>query len=436
MRIHRITAPLSYGLLRFCVILRDTDIHHLRILWHGLRHGSWRSIQNEIFPTAVVSAKEQETQPKSLLGDSARKTVLVIDRSLPRFDRDAGSRATWQYIKLLREMGYNVTTWGHDYLRREPYASMLEDIGVEVVSGWDLACGRWRNWVRKRVAKLDYVIIHRPNVAVAYMNYLRQKTNTRILYFGVDLRWLRNQRRYEIEGDSFYRTEAHYWQGIENQLIGMAHTSYFYSYVETEIVSRQVPTAQVQMLPLFVYRGKAEGGLSYQNRSGLMFVGGFAHQPNVDGILWFVNEIFPLVRAQLGDISVRVVGANPPDALRRCPGLELTGAVSDQELQELYDKSRVIVAPLRYGAGIKGKVVEALFQHVPLVTTAIGAEGMPTPEKVMAVCDLPDGFASEIIRLYTDADLWKTQCNNIKIYVAKYFSATTARGILEKAFHT
>lgn len=433
MKVDRISALLSYGLLRFCVICRDTNFHNLRMLWHGLLHGGWRSIQDEVFPAVGIS-KGQEIHSKSSARDSTQKTVLVIDRSLPCFDRDAGSRATWQYIKLLREMGYNVTTWGHDYLRREPYASMLEDIGVEVVSGWVLACGRWRSWVRAHAAKLDYVIVHRPNVAIAYLSYFRQKTDARILYFGVDLRWLRNQRRYEVEGDTFYRTEARYWQAVENQLISMAHASYFYSNVETEIVSRQVPTAQVRMLPLFVYRGKTEGGLSYQNRSGLMFVGGFAHQPNVDGILWFVNEILPLVRAQLGDVSLRVVGANPPDALRRCPGLELTGAVSDEELQALYDKSRVIVAPLRYGAGIKGKVVEALFQHVPLVTTAIGAEGMPTPAQVMAVCDLPDEFADAIIRLYKDGDFWTAQCANIKTYVVDHFSEATARAALQEAF--
>jgi len=433
MKVHRLSALLSYGLLRFFVICRDANFHNFRMLWHVLLHGGWRSIQDEIFST-IASSVGQEIRAKPSASDNAKKTVLVIDRSLPRFDRDAGSRATWQYIKLLREMGYNVTTWGHDYLRREPYASMLEDFGVEVVSGWTLACGRWRNWVRAHASNLDYVIIHRPNVAVAYMDYFGKVTDARVLYFGVDLRWLRNQRRYEVEGDAFYRTEARYWQAVENQLIGMAHASYFYSYVETEIVSRQVPTAQVRMLPLFVYRGKEEDGRSYQNRSGLMFVGGFAHQPNVDGILWFVNEILPLVRGQLGDVSLRVVGANPPDALRRCPGLELTGAVSDEELQALYDNSRVIVAPLRYGAGIKGKVVEALFQHVPLVTTAIGAEGMPTPAQVMAICDLPDEFANAIIRLYKDGELWTAQSANIKNYVVDHFSEATARAALQDAF--
>lgn len=430
---HRHIALLSYGFLRLCVILRDLNFYHVRMLWHSLRREGWRSIKDEIFPSDAVMTMGLEDQPNTL-SEGAQKTVLIIDRSLPRFDRDAGSRATWQYIRLLREMGFKVTVWGHDFLRREPYATMLEDMGVEVVAGTALACGRWRRWIRARAATLDYVIIHRPNVAVAYMNFLRKATDARIIYFGVDLRWLRNQRRYDVEGDPFYRAEARYWQTIENRLVGMADVSYFYSRAESEIVARQVPGARVRTVPLFIFQGKVDKGLAYMDRAGLMFVGGFAHQPNVDGILWFVNEIYPEVRKQLGDVTLWVVGTNPPEALRGRPGLELTGAVSDAELQLLYDRSRVVVAPLRYGAGIKGKVVEALFQHVPLVTTTIGAEGMPEPEGVLEVCDLPHDFANAVIRIYSDRSLWLTLCASMEANAANHFSVATARRVLGEDF--
>jgi glycosyltransferase involved in cell wall biosynthesis len=432
MSVHRYTALLGYGFLRLCVALRGLSFYHIRVLWHGLRHGGWKSLQDEIFPPDAVMPPVVGARPTTQPDGGQRKGILVIDRSLPRFDRDAGSRATWQYIRLLREMGFRVTVWGHDFLRREPYATMLEDMGVEVVSGGALVCGRWRGWVRARAATLDYVIIHRPNVAVAYVDFLRKATDARILYFGVDLRWLRNLRRHEVERDPFHLAEARYWQAIENRLVGMAHAAYFYSRAESDIVVQQVPDARVRTVPLFIFQGKAEEGRAFGDREGLIFVGGFAHQPNVDGILWFVNDIYPAVRERLGEVTLQVVGANPPEALRGRPGVVLAGAVSDAELQALYGRSRVVVAPLRYGAGIKGKVVEAVFQRVPLVTTTIGSEGMPEPEGVLEVRDQPNDFATAVIRLYRDEDLWSARSARMGAYVAEHFSAATARRVLEE----
>jgi glycosyltransferase involved in cell wall biosynthesis len=235
-----------------------------------------------------------------------------------------------------------------------------------------------------------------------------------------------------VERDPFHLAEARYWQAIENRLVGMAHAAYFYSRAESDIVVQQVPDARVRTVPLFIFQGKAEEGRAFGDREGLMFVGGFAHQPNVDGILWFVNDIYPAVRERLGEVTLQVVGANPPEALRGRPGVVLAGAVSDAELQALYGRSRVVVAPLRYGAGIKGKVVEAVFQRVPLVTTTIGSEGMPEPEGVLEVRDQPNDFATAVIRLYRDEDLWSARSARMGAYVAEHFSAATARRVLEE----
>lgn len=432
MSLGRIADVFSYGLLRLCVLLRDFRLRNLRVMCHGLRNGAWTSIQAELFPTDTVLNAAPGLSALAATPERGRKHVLLIDRSLPRFDRDAGSRATWQYIRLLRDMGFSVTVWGHDCLRREPYASHLEAMGVSVLSGWTIACGRWRAWVRHHAHELDYVVLQRPNVAMAYIGYLRRQTTARILYFGVDLRWLRNQRRYEVEGQALFHAEAQYWQSIEASLIRAADCSCFYSQVEVTMATQQVPMARVRALPLFLYEGKDEPGPPACVRSGLLFVGGFAHHPNVDGILWFVDEVLPLVQTRLGAVTLRVVGDNPPAELQGRSGVELLGAVSDAQLRMLYSESRIVVAPLRYGAGIKGKVVEALFHHVPLVTTAIGAEGMPAPDSVMDVCDLPGEFADRVCKLYADPVLWAIRTSNIKAYLTARFSRDSARQTLEE----
>jgi glycosyltransferase involved in cell wall biosynthesis len=433
MNVRGISNAISYGLLRLCVLLRDLDARHLRLLWHGLRQGGWASIQKEVFPTDAVLASGVSLSNKA--GGAAhgrRKHVLVIDRSLPRFDRDAGSRAAWQYIQLLRDMGFRVTVWGHDCLRREPYASLLEDMGVQVLSGWTIACGNWRRWVRKHADDLHYVLLYRPNVAMVYLDFLRTNTVAQLLYFGVDLRWLRNDRRYKVEGHALFQAEACYWLSVENALIAQADFAYFYSQVEVDMASQQVPQARARMVPLFLYKELLSPIPSLSERTGLLFIGGFAHKPNVDGILWFAEQIWPLVRQHLSDVTLRIVGEHPPAQLVGRVGVELLGAVSDEELARCYRSTRMVVAPLRYGAGIKGKVVEALFHHVPLVTTPTGAEGMPAPERVMDVCERPADFARCIHALYVDDALWNLRASGIQAYVAEYFSPESAQRILEE----
>ncbi len=143
MTIRHYTSMLGYIFVRIYVALREMTPYHLRAVCHSLRHGGWKPLQDEIFQQDAVMAPGLGMRPAQAEGQPC-KGVLVIDRSLPRFDRDAGSRATWQYIRLLHEMGFRVTVWGHDFLRREPYATLLENMGVEVLSGRSLVCGRWR----------------------------------------------------------------------------------------------------------------------------------------------------------------------------------------------------------------------------------------------------------------------------------------------------
>jgi glycosyltransferase involved in cell wall biosynthesis len=329
-------------------------------------------------------------------------------------------------------MGFSVTVWGHDCLRREPYASQLEAMGVRVLSGWTLALGRWRSWLKRHAHELHYEVLQRPNVAMFYIDYIRRETAARILYFGVDLRWLRNQRRHEVEGQSLFRTESKYWQAMESDLIRKADCSYFYSYVEVAMASKHVASAKVRALPLFLYKDHGEVVPSAGGRSGLIFIGGFAHQPNSDGIIWFVNAVLPLIQAHLGNVPLRIVGANPPPELHGRTGIELLGNVSDAQLSALYRATRVVVAPLRYGAGIKGKVVEALFHQVPLVTTTIGAEGLPVTNDVMDVCDMPIEFSERVNQLYVDDALWMQRASNTKTYLDKHFSPESARQTLQE----
>ncbi len=135
----------------------------------------------------------------------------------------------------------------------------------------------------------------------------------------------------------------------------------------------------------------------FEAKQGLMFVGGFGHPPNLDGVIWFINEVFPLILKKNPSIQFTVVGSKIPDKIR-----ELAS-------ENIYNKSRVAIVPVRFGAGIKGKVLEALQKQIPVVTTDIGAEGLPDPTSYLSISNSPDEFATLVLKLYTDKEIWDTQ---------------------------
>jgi glycosyltransferase involved in cell wall biosynthesis len=186
------------------------------------------------------------------------------------------------------------------------------------------------------------------------------------------------------------------------------------------------------MLPLFFYREQPCPQQNFMIRKGLLFVGGFNHTPNVDAVLWFVTEIFPVISARLPDVFFYVVGSNPPPQLLALHGerVRVLGFVDDQRLNSLYDEVRMVVVPLRFGAGVKGKVVEAIHKGVPLVSTSIGLEGIPGVGACLAGVDTAGDFATRVATLYADASaleqLSAAQC----AYAVDHLSEAAAKAKL------
>ena len=162
-----------------------------------------------------------------------------------------------------------------------------------------------------------------------------------------------------------------------------------------------------------------------EGREGMLFVGGFAHPPNEDGVLWFAKEIFPLMRRQLPNLRFRIVGSKPTEkvlALGQQEGIEVLGFVSDEKLHSLYQESRMVIVPLRYGAGVKGKVVEALHEGAAILTTPCGAEGIPGIEEVVAIEGEEREFAKTGALLYQNIPKLREMGQKSLEFVEKAFS--------------
>ena len=176
----------------------------------------------------------------------------------------------------------------------------------------------------------------------------------------------------------------------------------------------------------------------FAKREGLLFVGGFAHPPNADAVLWFAKEIFPYIREQLPDIKFYVVGSKVTDEIKALEqpgnGIIIKGFVSEEELAGLYASCKVVVVPLRYGAGVKGKVVEAIYNGAPIITTSTGAEGIPQVEQVLEVEDDPKTFADKTVALYQDNDRCRQMCEGTQKYIREHFSMDGAWKVIENDF--
>ena len=162
-----------------------------------------------------------------------------------------------------------------------------------------------------------------------------------------------------------------------------------------------------------------------------MFVGGFAHPPTADAVLWFAKEIFPLIRKKI-PVNFYIVGSKVTEEIQALEqtgnGIIVKGFVSEEELARLYSACRIVVVPLRYGAGVKGKVVEAIYNGAPIVTTSIGAEGIPEAETVMEIADEPEAFADQVTALYEDLDRCKAMCRKTQDYIKKNFQVLSQGG--------
>jgi GT2 family glycosyltransferase len=365
-----------------------------------------------------------------------KRTVLVVDHYVPSYDKDAGSRSTWQYLKLLVEMGYNVKFLGANFFPHQPYTAELQQLGVEVLVGESMARGL-DSWLTRHAADIDVVYLNRPHVAEQFLGSIRKMQPRPVLaFFGHDLHYLRKQRELELTDDPAARTEAGDWRQREYRLFEQVDHIYYPSQVEVDEILEYAPNAPVRAIPLYVVEETPLPGYAAGERSGMLFVGGFNHPPNADGVCWFVEQVLPLVRARAPQLELHLVGSNMPDDIRGLggEGLVVHGYLDDSELEAMYRKVKMVVVPLRYGAGVKGKVIEALQQGVPLVTTAVGAEGLPDAGDVMYIADEPADFAEKIMQVEEGAPAVSELLRGYTAYLSAHFSKARARDIICRDF--
>lgn len=364
--------------------------------------------------------------------------ILVVDHYVPTYDKDAGSKTTFQYLKMFLEKGYVVKFLGDNFLHEEPYSTALQQMGIEILYGREYQVKIW-DWLKEHGDDITIAYLNRPHIATKYVDFIKDNTSIKMIYYGHDLHFLREGREYQLTGDPKKREASDYWKAIEFQLMKKAAVSYYPSYVERDAIQEIDPDIKVKAIVAYVYEKFLDSiPDDFAKREGLLFVGGFAHPPNTDAVLWFAREVFPLIREKLS-ADFYIVGSKVTEEIKALEqpdnGIIVKGFVSEEELSRLYATCRIVVVPLRYGAGVKGKVIEAIYNGAPIVTTSIGAEGIPQAEDVMCIQDKPEDFAQEVVALYEDTDTCKAMCHKTQDYIREFYSIDAAWKVVGEDFH-
>lgn len=369
--------------------------------------------------------------------------ILVVDHYVPTYDKDAGSKTTFQYLKMFVKKGYIVKFLGDNFLHEEPYSTTLQQMGIEILYGPEYQAGIWK-WLSDHGHDIQFAYLNRPHIASNYIDYIKENTDMKIIYYGHDLHFLREGREYELTGNQERRKAALHWKSVEMSLMRKAAVSYYPSYVERYAIQELDEKIRVKDIVAYVYESfRQDIPSDFAKREGLLFVGGFAHPPNIDAVLWFVGEVYPLIRSLMENVGqippdFYIVGSKVTDEIKSLEqlgnGVVVKGFVTEEELARLYDTTRIVVVPLRYGAGVKGKVVEALYNGAAVVTTSIGAEGIAEAETVMMVEDEPELFARAVFNLYNSPENCQEMSRKTQEYIKEHYSIEAAWTVVGEDF--
>ncbi len=362
-----------------------------------------------------------------------KRIVLIVDHFTPEPDRDAGSRTMMQLIRTLQSMGSLVKFWPENRSFHPKYTPLLQRLGVETLYGPYVTS--LDDWLKENGQEIDLVVLSRPRVAKAALEAVRKRTRAPVLYYGHDLHFVRQQREAELMNKPEKAKGAAKLFDIERSLWRDADASIYLSQDEVNEVLQLEPQSAAFAVPGYGFDHVANRRRPTRG-ARLLFVAGFAHPPNVDAAIWLAKEIFPRIAETRPDAMLSLVGSSPTEEVQALAGarIEVTGWISSEELAARYADARVAIVPLRFGAGVKLKAVEALSEGIPLVTTAVGAQGLPGFSEVASVCEDAAAIADATLRWLDASDEdWLDASHRGAAFVEQHFGRAAMRAPLQLA---
>jgi GT2 family glycosyltransferase len=375
--------------------------------------------------------KYQKEQGNTFLSRDRRynKRILVINHIIPKFDKDAGSRCIFMYLKLFQEIGLQITFISESLEKIEPYTTILQQKGIEVLYG-DWYKENLENWMKNNLKYFKFVYLQRPKTTQKYIDLIRHYFSEKIFYFAHDLHYIRLSREYNITHNEESKKQSEIFKKIEMEIFSKVDIIHVVGNYEYQILKEKFEQKTIRNIPIFIYENQLTNvEKDFSKRKDLIFVGGFLHSPNIDAVLWFSKQIYPKIVEKFPDIVWHIVGSNITIEIKnlQSKNIKIEGSLSDEELHSLYQNCRIAVVPLRFGAGVKGKIIEAAYNQIPIVTTSIGGEGLDNSLGTFIIEDDAEKMSEIISKLYINYSKLKEMSDLGKKFIETYFSITKAK---------
>lgn len=352
--------------------------------------------------------------------------VLIFDACTPTPNQDSGSLRMMNLMKIFNDLGYQVSFVPENMAHFENYTKDLQRIGVECVYAPKYSTAL--EYLKTKGKYFQTIILSRYYVAEPLMPMIRSYCPQAQIWFDtVDLHYLRETRMAELDNDKTAIKSATQTKLKELGVAKNCDLTLVVSPYEQQVLAAEEPDLDVAVLSNIheIYGGHK----GFADSQDIMFIGGYQHTPNVDGLLWFVNDILPLILAEITDLKLHIIGSKAPQQvidLGRHPNIEFHGFVED--IEPMMQNTRIAVAPLRFGAGVKGKVNMSMSYGQPVVGTKVAVEGMYTRQgHDVLMADQATDFAAAVIQLYQDRKLWEQISKGGLENVQKWFSFQAAK---------
>lgn len=379
--------------------------------------------------------QESKTPDAPFIREIAQKTILFIDDVIPTPDRDSGSNRIFRIMQLIKALGYHVIFLPANGEKKAHYFEQMTLEGFEVLYRFPSIQGMIKILI-DRLPRIDLVWICKPHNNVQFRFIFENKKDLRWIYDTIDLHFLRLQREGELSKDNDIIQSANAIKQIELDIAKLADVTIAITNDEQVILQNEQINNVVVIPNIHEIKTIPEKAKSFSNRNGLLFIGGYFHKPNVDAAEWLVKEIMPMIWEQNPSITLTLLGSHPTTEVLALQSdhVIIPGYIHD--VSSYFYNNRVFVAPLRFGAGMKGKIGQSLEFGLPIVSTDIGVEGIGLTDGYdVLVANDTIAFAGKIMQLYNSIELWNEVRNN-SINALKAYTPEIVKLQLEDLLNT
>jgi O-antigen biosynthesis protein len=356
--------------------------------------------------------------------------ALVVDARVLCPDQDSGSVRMMSLLLILQELGLQVTFIPENLIPVSPYTAKMQELGVECLHAPFLP--GFDTFFTERGKEFDVIVLSRAHVAEEMLPLCRKYAPaTPVIFDTVDLHFVRQHREAEIAQDDAKRQKARTMEMLELKLGAESDAIVVVSLDEKRVLGKKLPHQRIAVISnIHEIRATIP---PFESRRDFLFIGGFEHTPNEDAMLWFCTEIMPKILRELPDTTFHIIGSKMPVSVRARASHHVITHGYVENMEPFFESCLLSVAPLRFGAGVKGKTNQSMSFGVPVVSTSIGAEGMHlTHEENILLADDPQEFARQVIRLHRDRELWTALSRNGLRNIEEHFSSAAAKRNLEE----